>query len=215
MRFLRLVTLSLACYAPVLAALGQEHVLSEARDGRATVGSTGVSPPAAQDGKLTASTLPQFLDGYEQTLRLVDAAFADILNEKMPLRDESGKPVGRRNLEDCHKQVAELRDAGKQLAAAPQDLALLLNFSEATEKLADEVYDLSQTAFDNDLEELGSRLSRLLPTIDHDQDALAEYALGLADEKQKRITELERQVQELEDKLKQTAEKPKPTPSPQ
>ena len=161
----------------------------------------------AQDAQLTASTLPRFLDGYQQTLQQVDAAFAEILNENMPLLDDSGKPLGRRNIEDRHKQVAELREAAKQLAAAPQDLVLVLNLFDGTEKLADEVYDLSQMAFDNDLEELGNHLSRLLPTVDHDQDALGAYGLSLADEKQKRITELERQVEDLRQRLKEATEK--------
>ncbi len=165
----------------------------------------------AQDEPLSASTLPRFLDGYQQTLRLVDAAFADILSENIPLLDDSGKPVGRRNIEDRHKQVTELRDAAKELAAAPQDLVLVLNLFDTTETLADEVYDLSQIAFNNDLEELGNRLSGLLLTVDHDQDALGKYALSLAGEKQKRITELEREVRDLQQKLKQAAEKPKAT----
>jgi polyhydroxyalkanoate synthesis regulator phasin len=168
----------------------------------------------AQDERLTASTLPRLLNGYQQTLQLVDATFTEILNEKMPLLDESGKPVGRRNIEDRHKQVAELRDTAKQLAEAPQDLVLVLKLSDGTEKLADEVYDSSQIAFNNDLEELGERLSRLLPTVDHDQDALAAYALSLAGETQKRIAELEREVQDLQQKLKEAAEKPKTTQSP-
>ncbi len=163
----------------------------------------------AQDEQLTASTLPRFLGGYQQTLQLVDAAFAEILNENMPLLDESGTPMGRRNIEDRHKQVAELRDTAKQLGAAPQDLVLALNLYDGTEKLADEVYDLSQIAFNNDLEELGNRLSHLLPTVDHDQDLLGTYALSLAGEKQKRITELEREVQDLRQKLSEAAEKPK------
>jgi hypothetical protein len=163
----------------------------------------------AQDEQLTASTLPQFLDGYQQILRSVDAAFADMLNEKMPLLDESGKPIGRRNIEDRHKQVADLRDAANQLAAAPEDLVLVLKLLDATEGLTDEVYDLSQTAFNNDLEDLGNRLSRLVPAVDHDEDTLGKYALSLAREKQKRITELEREVQDLQQKLKQAGETPK------
>lgn len=168
----------------------------------------------AQDEQLTAATLPRFLTGYEQTLQQVDAAFAEILNQNLPLLDDSGKPLLRRNVEDRHKQVAELRDVAKQLAAAPQDLVLVLKLCDGTEKLADEVYDFSQIALNNDLEELADRLSHLLPAVDHGEDALNAYALSLAGDTQKRLTDLEREVQDLQQKLKGSAEKSKETQHP-
>jgi hypothetical protein len=161
----------------------------------------------AEDEQLTADTLPRFLSGYDQTLQQVDSAFAEILNQKLPLLDDSGKPLLHRNVEDRHKQVAELRDRAKQLATAPQDLVLVLKISDGTEKLADEVYDFSQIALNNDFEELADRLSRLLPEVDRNQDALEAYALSLAGEREKHINELERELQELQQKLKGSAEK--------
>ncbi len=166
----------------------------------------------AQDAKLTAAGLPEFLARYEQSLEPVDSAFADLANENLPLRDESGKPVGRRNITDRRKTVADLRDAVKRLAASPQDLVVTMTVFNRTEKLADDLYDLSQIAYDNDREELGKRLTDLLTAVDHNQDLIESYALSLAAEKQKRILELEKENRYLQQKLKEAVEKPRRLP---
>ena len=57
----------------------------------------------AQDEQLTADTLPRFISSYDQTLQQVDSAFAEILNQKLPLLDDSGKPLLHRNVEDRHQ----------------------------------------------------------------------------------------------------------------
>lgn len=168
-----------------------------------------------QDQPLTATSLPRVLGDYQQTLQQVDAAFTEILSEKMPLLDDSGRPVGRHNIEDRHKEVAAMREIAKQLTASPQDLVVTLRLADGTEKLGDDVYDLSQMAFNSDREELANRLARLLPAVDLVQDALGSYAVSLADGKQKRIVELELEVQELRQKLDAASEKLKQPQHPQ
>ncbi len=166
----------------------------------------------AQNAKLTASSLPEFLARYEQSLGPVDSAFADLANENLPLLDESGKPLGRRNIRDRRKTVADLRDTVKRLAASPQDLVLTMTLFNRTETLADDLYNLSQIAYDNDREELGNHLTDLLATVDQNQDLIESYALSVATEKQKRILELEKENRDLQEKLKEAAKRPKKLP---
>lgn len=166
----------------------------------------------AQDEKLTAYNLPQFLADYERSLGHIDSAFADLASEGLPLRDESGKPLGRRNITDRRKTVADLRDAEKRAAASPQDLVLALTLFSDNERLADDLYDLSQIAYDNDREELANRLTELLATVDHNQDLIESYVLNLAAEKQKTILALQQENRELQQKLKGATEKPKKGP---
>ena len=72
-----------------------------------------------------------------------------------------------------------------------------------TKSLADDLFDLSQVAYDNDREELGNRLSALQITMEDNKELLADYLLALAAEKQNRLQQLEREVDELHRKLKE------------
>jgi hypothetical protein len=157
--------------------------------------------------KLTASTLPDFLTRYDTNFAALDAAYSELANEQLPLRDEQGQPVGRRPIEDRRQALADLRQTARQLAANPQDLVLTATLVLHTENLADDLFDLSQIAFDNDLEDLGKRLSDLQITMDHNKDLLAAYLLALAQEKEARLHQLEKENAELEQKLKEASKK--------
>jgi hypothetical protein len=150
---------------------------------------------------LTSSDLPRFLTGYEQSLEPIDAAYSDLMNQPWPIRDDSGKRVGRREIKDRRKIVADLRKNAKELAASPDDLLLALSLFDRTEKLGDDLYDLSQIAYDNDMEEPAMRLTQLLATVDHNQDIIADYVFSLANQKQKQLLELRKENQEMRQKL--------------
>jgi hypothetical protein len=171
--------------------------------------------PLRAEEKLTPSTLPDFLTHYNSNFPALDAAYSELANEQLPLRDESGQPVGRRPIEDRRQALADLTRTARQLAANPQDLVLTATLMLHTENLADDLFDLSQIAFDNDLEDLGKRLSDLQITMDHNQSLLSAYLLGLAQEKEDRIHQLEKENAELEQKLKEAAKPSKPVGSDQ
>jgi len=96
-----------------------------------------------------------------------------------------------------------LRDTVKQLEVSPQDLVLTMTLFSRAERLADDLYDLSQIAFDNDQEELGTRLADLLTSFDRNQDLIESYALRLATEEEERLRALEKENQNLQQKLKE------------
>jgi hypothetical protein len=166
--------------------------------------------PFCAEEKLTPSNLPDFLARYDSNFGPLDAAYGELANEQLPLRDEEGRAVGRRPIEDRRQALTDLRKTARQLAAEPQDLVLTATLVFGTENLADDLFDLSQIAFDNDREELGRQLSDLQVTMDHNKGLLASYLLALAGEKQDRIRQLEKEKAELEQKLKEAAKPPKP-----
>jgi hypothetical protein len=150
---------------------------------------------------LTASNLPQFLARYKQSLKPIDAAYADLFDQPFPMRDDSGKRVGRREIKDRRKIVADLVKTAKELAARPEDLVLALTLFDRTEKLGDDLYELSQIAYNNDLEEPAVRLTELLATVDHNQGLIEGYVFNLAAKKQKQLLELRKEAQEVRQKL--------------
>ena len=64
--------------------------------------------------------------------------------------------------------------------------------------MTDDLYDLSQIAYDNDREDLGKRLSDLMTPLDRDRAQIESYTLTLAEETEARAEELEKRNQELE-----------------
>jgi hypothetical protein len=164
------------------------------------VAATNATANTAQ-APLTSSDLPRFLTGYEQNLEPIDAAYSDLMNQPWPMRDDSGRRVGRREIKDRRKIVADLRETAKELAASPDDLLLALTLFDQTEKLGDDLYDLSQIAYDNDMEEPAMRLTELLGTVDHNQDLIAGYVFNLTKQKQKQLLQLRRENQEMRQKL--------------
>jgi len=152
--------------------------------------------------KLTAANLPDFLARYDTNFGPLDAVFKDLASESLPLTDEAGQPLARRPLADRLLALTNLRQTARQLAAKPEDLVLATTLVIRTESLADDLFDLSQVAYDNDREELGNRLSNLQTTMEENKELLADYLLALAAEKQNRLQQLEKEVDELHQKLK-------------
>jgi len=153
--------------------------------------------------KLTATNLPDFLARYDTNFGPLEAAFNDLENENLPLTTEAGQALARRPLAERRLAASNLRQTARQLAAKPEDLVLATTLVIRTESLADDLFDLSQMAFDNDREELGNRLNALQITMEENKELLANYLLALAAEKQKRLQQLEKEVDELQQRLKE------------
>jgi hypothetical protein len=153
--------------------------------------------------KLTAINLPDFLARYDTNFGPLEVVYKDLANENLPLTDETGQPLARRPFADRLLAVTNLRQSARQFAANPGDLVLACTVVIRTEILADDLFDLSQVAYDNDREELGSRLGTLHITMEENKDMLADYLLALAAEKQNRLQQLEKEVDELHRKLKE------------
>ena len=156
---------------------------------------------AAQES-LTPANLPDFIAAYDKNFEPIETLYSELINEQLPLRDEQGQPLGRRPLEDRRQALSDLREVADQFARSPQDLVLSARLVLRTESLADDLFDLSQIAYDNDREELARRLADLQTTMDHDREALASYLLDLAGQNQERLKELEKENAELQAKLK-------------
>jgi hypothetical protein len=151
---------------------------------------------------LTTTNLPDFLARYDTNFGPLEAVFKDLTNEDLTLTDEAGQPMARRPLADRLLALANLRQTARQLAAKPDDLVLATTLVIRTESLADDLFDLSQVAYDNDREELGNRLNNLQITMEENKQLLADYLLTLAAEKQSRLQQLEKEVDDLHQKLK-------------
>jgi hypothetical protein len=164
---------------------------------------------AAQE-KLTPGNLPDFLARYDTNFVPLEAAFTELVNENLPLRDEEGQPLGRRPIEDRRQALFDLQRTAQQLAANPQDLVLVATLAIRTETLSDDLFDLSQISYDNDREQLAKRLSDLQITMDHNKDLLADYLLSLAARKQERLQQLEKANTELQRKLQEYEKKTRP-----
>ncbi len=164
----------------------------------------------AEQAKLTPSGLPEFLAGFDKHFGSLDGVYTDFADEPLPLRDEAGQPLGRRPIEDRRQSLADLRQTARELAASPRDLVLAATLVFQTETLADDLFDLSQIAYDNDREELGKRLADLQTTLDHNRDLLANYVLTLAAEEQDRLRQLESEKADLLQKLKEITKQVKP-----
>jgi DNA polymerase III delta prime subunit len=153
--------------------------------------------------KLTATNLPDFLARYDTNFGPLEGVFNDLRNENLPLTDETGQPLARRPLADRLIAITNLRQTARQFAAKPDDLVLATTVVIRTEILADDLFDLSQVAYDNDREDLGNRLSTLQTTMEENKELLADYLLALAAEKQNRLQQLEKEVEDLQQKLKE------------
>ncbi len=157
--------------------------------------------------KLTPESLPEFLIAYDRNIDPIETLYGELIESQLPLRDEQGQPLGRRPLEDRRQRLSDLREAARQLRRAPQDLVLTAKLALGTESLADDLFDLSQIAYDNGREEQGRRLADLQVAMDQNKEALASYLLDLAGQMQERIQELEKENAELQAKLKAAEKK--------
>ena len=135
----------------------------------------------------------------EEALKTADEACTDMANNHLPLRDEQGRPLGPRSLEGFRPSVESVRRLSQQFAASPADFVLATDLFLQTGELADALFDFSQTAYDNDREELGRRL--------------VEIAAAL--ERQQRVRKLEEENQILQRKLDEALGKSKEKSHPQ
>jgi hypothetical protein len=155
----------------------------------------------AQEPNPVGDNVPGFLAAYENSLRPLDALYDDLESGDLPLKNESGQPQGHRPIANRRQSLDELRHTLTQLRGDPRNLVLVTTLFIESEALTDDLYDLSQTAYDNDREELGKRLADLVASLDAQRDAIETYTLSLASEKEDRLRQLESQNANLRSEL--------------
>jgi hypothetical protein len=160
----------------------------------------------AQNKGPAAFDLSEFLKRHESSLKQLDQLYGELANENLPLRDEAGQSLTRRHIEDRRQALNDLISTVHQLAANPQDMVSATKLLVQSEMLADDLFDLSQVAYDNNREELGRQLADFRSVMDHHNALIESYALNLAAEKETRLRELEKQNQELRLKLREVTE---------
>ncbi len=163
----------------------------------------------AQEMSVPPPDLREFLERYTHGLQPLDKLYAELKDEDVSMLDERGQPLARRHIEDRQRVLDGLRKSVRELASSPQDLVLAIRLVLQSEALADELFDLSQVAYDNNREELGKRLAEHLSLMEHHNALLESYLLSLASERQERIRVLEDENGELRKKLREAAAKPR------
>jgi hypothetical protein len=141
--------------------------------------------------KLTAANMSEFLARFERDLKQANLDLGHLSDAKLPLLDEAGHPLGRRRITDRRQTLVDLEKTLKGFERDRQDLVSALTLSDQTEELADEVYDLSQIAYDNDREELAMEFTDLLKALNDDVELVQAYALSLAEQKEQELRELQ------------------------
>lgn len=136
---------------------------------------------------LTQSNLQDFLARFKQDVKEAGLDFGRLSDAKLPLLDEAGHPLGRRRIRDRREVLTDLQKTLTDFERTPQGLVVAMTLSAQTEELADEVYDLSQIAYDNDREELAMEFTDLLKALNKDADLVQEYALNLAAQKEQEL----------------------------
>ena len=169
----------------------------------------------AQGQKPPGREAPAFVAGLEEALKTAEEACTDMANNHLPLRDEQGRPLGPRPLEGFRPSVDDVRHLNQQLAASPADFVLATDLFLETGELADALFDFSQTAYDNDREELGRRLVDVSAALDRHQQEIKTYTLNLATKLQQRVRKLEEENQSLQRRLDEALAKPKEKARPQ
>lgn len=141
--------------------------------------------------QLTSSNLPSFLKTFSSDVAEVNAAFEHLSKNGAAMFDSKGQALGRRRIKDREQTVIDLKGTLKDFKRQPGNLVVTMTLSAQTEELADEIYDLTQMAYDNDQEETALNLTRLLGHFNDDAGLLQAYALELASQKEQRLTRLE------------------------
>jgi hypothetical protein len=165
----------------------------------------GAAPLAAQDSAWTREDRIEFLSRHLDALQPIEQAFEEADAARLPARDEFGRSLRRRGTQDPRHPVEQLRDALERLQSRPDDLALATRMLIATDALLDDLFDLSNAAYENDQEAMARRLDDLTRVIERHWAEAEDYVLYLAGEKQQRLEELERENL----LLRQTLEKQK------
>ncbi|HEV2418501.1 MAG TPA: hypothetical protein VGX94_11910 [Terriglobia bacterium] len=146
----------------------------------------------AEIDKLTPSNLSAFLKTFTSDADQVNDAFESMSKTKLPMFDAKGQTLGRRRIKDRQQTVVDLKKTLQDFKSRPENLVVAMTLSAQTEELADEIYDLTELAYDNDQEETAMRLTRLLGHFNDDASLIQAYALGLASQKEQRLSQLEK-----------------------
>jgi hypothetical protein len=162
-----------------------------------------VSPLAAAPPR-EPNNLPEFVARYEDGLRWVERAYAGFAADPLPLRDEWDQPRTRRPVEDRRLMLLGLRQGLQEFSESPHDLPRALRLLLRGEALADDLFDLSQVAYDHEREELGRRLREVERIVEHHNAQLESLILADAGRNQKRLEELEKENGELRKALAET-----------
>jgi hypothetical protein len=144
--------------------------------------------------KLTASNMPEFLARFRRDIKQANLDLGHLSDAKLPLLDEAGHPIGRRRITDRRQTLIDLEKTLKGFERDPQDLVSAMTLSDQTEELADEIYDLSQIAYDNDREELAMEFTDLLKAFNDDADLVQAYSLDLAAQKERELRHLHKRA---------------------
>ena len=161
----------------------------------------------AQEDNPTAESVLAQVDRYEATLQPLDSLLDDLESENLQINNDSGGPQEHRPIQNRRQALAELRQTIQKLRTQPEDLKSVVMLLVQSEALSDELFDLVQTAYDNDREELGRHISEVVTAIDAQQDSVQALTLALADEKEARIKKLEAENENLRKQLKQARER--------
>ncbi|MGH9351393.1 MAG: hypothetical protein ACRD2G_04410 [Terriglobia bacterium] len=145
----------------------------------------------AEIDELTASNLPAFLKTFAGDVNQVNEAFEHMSKTKPPMFDAKGQALGRRKIKDRQQTVVDLKKTLQDFKQRPDNLVITMTLSAQTEELADEIYDLTEIAYDNDQEETALQLTGLLGNFNDDSSLIQAYALGLAAQKEQRLSQIE------------------------
>jgi len=167
----------------------------------ALAGLAGSPALQAQQPVPSKADLQEFLARHRDAMRPLERVFDELADEDLPLEDERGQPLTRRSIEDRRKSLRDLTATIDALALAPQDLVLATRLFVQTETLTDDLFDLSQAAYDDDREELAKRLHDLETVIGRHRAWTESYLLSLAADRQARLGKLEKENAELRKKL--------------
>lgn len=147
----------------------------------------------------------EFLSRHLDAIDPIERVYEEADAARLPVRDEFGRSLRRRGAQDPRHPVEQLRDALERLQSQPDDLALATRMLVATDALLDDLFDLSNAAYENDQEDLARRLDDFTRVIERHWAEVEDYVLYLAGEKQQRLQELEREnflLRETLEKLK-------------
>lgn len=152
----------------------------------------GPQGPQGKIDNLTLSNLPSFLKTFNADVNQVNEVFEHLARASMPMFDAKGQTLGRRKIKDRQQTVVDLKKTLDDFERRPDNLVVTMTLSAQTEELADELYDLTEIAYDNDQEETALDLTRLLGDFNDDAGLIQAYALNLAAEKEGKLSRLEK-----------------------
>jgi hypothetical protein len=155
-----------------------------------------VSPLLARPPK-EIKNLAEFVARYEDGVGWVEKTYAEFAADPLPLRDDWGQSRTRRTVEDRRLFLVGLRQVLSEFADSPHDLAPGIRLLLRGEALADDLFDLSQIAYDHEREEMARRLREVQQMVDHHNTLLESHIFACALKNQIRLAELEKENGDL------------------